>query len=341
MSLRGLESSARWVGLAALVTLPACFSRATGGSGNDGGPGSIADGGCQTGSSGCDCYGNETCDGPLTCVSGRCAEIETVVEDASVALMDAAGGGAGNADAGNDADAGMIDGDGGGGGACAAGAADMIWVLDNSCSMAVEAAAVQEGMNGFAAALTDRGVDVNVVLISSAMVAADCACAPNDFVCALNCLTMTMYFGACIDAPFGSGMCPDDSRPPSFLHLDVPVGSTDALQLVLSEYPNYAHMMRSGASKHFFVVSDDNSAMDAATFTAGVEALDPTLFDDWTFHGVYSLTLCTDAAAVGAVYDELVAQTMGVSGDLCLQSFPPVFDAIVEAVANEAAGGCP
>jgi hypothetical protein len=246
------------------------------------------------------------------------------------------GGGGGLSDGGAAADAGVLD-----AATCDSGAADVIWVLDNSASMLVEAAAVQENMNAFATALAARRVEVSLVLISSTrVVGGNGTCDPNDLVCQLENLG-TGPVGVCIDAPFGSGMCPDDSRPPHFLHLDVEVGSTDALQIILDQYPSYAHMMRPGVPKHFTVVSDDDSAMDAETFSSEVAALDATLFDAWTFHGIYSMSQCPNAAAIGTVYDQLVEQTMGARGDLCSQDFPPVFDAIVDSVSGGAASTCP
>src|SRR5205814_3309103 len=86
--------------------------------------------------------------------------------------------------------------------------ADIIWVIDNSGSMSSEIAAVRANMNAFAAALQGAGVDARVVLISS---------------------DSTGYLGICVDAPLGSGNCPDDSKPPQFLHVNQVVGSNDEL----------------------------------------------------------------------------------------------------------------
>jgi hypothetical protein len=221
--------------------------------------------------------------------------------------------------------------------------ADMVWIIDNSCSMAVEAVAVQTNMNRFAQALIDKGIDVHLVLVSSSNTSyqMNVACPPNDFVCALGMLiTGFIDFGICIAAPFGSGTCPNDSLPPNYLHVPIPVGSNNVLQMALDNYPMYASMMRPNASKHFAVVTDDESNIDAATFTAGVAALDPTLFASWRFHGIFSFTKCPDAANVSAVYPKLVTDTGGVSGDLCTQTFDPVFDALAMDVVMKAEVAC-
>ncbi|HMI90981.1 MAG TPA: hypothetical protein VK509_06435 [Polyangiales bacterium] len=221
--------------------------------------------------------------------------------------------------------------------------ADIVWIVDNSCSMAVEAVAVQTNMNRFAQKLVDSGIDVHLVLISSANTAyqMNTACPPDDLACAITMLVSAFVdFGVCIGAPFGSGMCPEDSKQPNFMHLAIPVGSTNGLQMAVDLYPQYASMMRPNASKHFAIISDDNSDMDAATFTQRVNALDPALFAKWRYHGIFTFTDCPDSAEVGTVHQELVKQTGGVSGDLCTQMFDPVFDALAMNVVTQAEVAC-
>jgi hypothetical protein len=221
--------------------------------------------------------------------------------------------------------------------------ADIVWLVDNSCSMAVEAVAVQTNMNRFAQQLVDNGIDVNLVLISSANTAyqMNAACPPDDILCAITMLVSAFTdFGVCIGAPFGSGMCPNDSLAPNFLHLPYPVGSTNGLQMALDLYPEYAHMMRPNASKHFAIITDDDSDIGAAAFSQGVAALDPNLFASWRYHAIYSFTQCPDAAEVGTVHQELVTQTGGVAGDLCTQMFDPVFDELATQVVSNAGIAC-
>jgi hypothetical protein len=221
--------------------------------------------------------------------------------------------------------------------------ADIVWLVDNSCSMAIEAVAVQTNMNRFAQKLLDSGIDVHLVLISSANTSyqMNTACPPDDFVCSIGMLVGAFTdFGVCIDAPFGSGTCPDDSLAPNYLHLATPVGSTNGLQMALDLYPQYASMMRPNASKHFAIVTDDTSDISAAAFTEGVNALDPTLFAEWRYHGIFSFTDCPDAAEVGTIHQELVTQTNGIAGDLCTQQFDPVFDELAMNVVSNAEVAC-
>jgi hypothetical protein len=221
--------------------------------------------------------------------------------------------------------------------------ADMVWIVDNSCSMAFEAVAVQTNMNRFAQQLVDNGIDVHMVLISSANTSyqMNAACPPDDLICAIGSLVGAFTdFGVCIGAPFGSGMCPNDSLPPNFLHITNPVGSTNGLQMALDLYPQYAQMMRPNASKHFAIVTDDDSDLSADAFTQGVNALDPNLFASWRYHGIFSFTDCPDAAKVGSVHQTLVQQTSGVAGDLCSQMFDPVFDELAMDVVTHAEIAC-
>jgi hypothetical protein len=220
--------------------------------------------------------------------------------------------------------------------------ADIVWVVDNSCSMADEAEAVRTNMNRFAQKLIDEGVDVRLVLISATSDGSmPMLCPDGDWQCLLNQALSGLNFGICIDAPFGSGMCPADSKAPNYLHVPNTVGSWDALVQIINSYPMYSSMMRPDAAKHFVVVTDDESTqMDAATFTTSVAGLDPTLFATWKMNAIYAQSMCPAAAAVGNVYKTLIDQTGGVGSDLCSQDFDPVFDALAQHVAQTAEIAC-
>jgi hypothetical protein len=173
-------------------------------------------------------------------------------------------------------------------------------------------------MNGFSQQISAAKINVRVVLISSY---------PGE------------DNGICVDPPLGAGGCPTtDTKQPSFLHVNEKVSSHDALELFVSTYPQYRLVLRPNAAKHFVVVTDDESDVPAATFTRDLLALDPTGFANFKFHGIFSFTegkndQCTGfSAGEGKIYKELVMQTGGVSGDLCLQNFKPVFDQLGKAV---------
>jgi hypothetical protein len=215
--------------------------------------------------------------------------------------------------------------------------ADIIFAVDNSGSMTLEASQVQQNMNVFSSQIVNSGIDVRVVLLSSPSGASN---------------------GICVPAPLGSGSCPGDSKAPSYLHVPLEIGSHDALNKIISSYSQWRSMLRTNASKAFVVVTDDNATdgpnNSAAAFINSVNMLDPAMFQPgrWKFHSIFAYTgpgafgtPCFDitfqkAAAEGTVYRELVAQTSGVSGDLCLQNFQPVFNQLATSVVTGSQLSC-
>lgn len=210
--------------------------------------------------------------------------------------------------------------------------ADIIFIVDNSGSMDFESQSVQNNMNAFSSQIFLANIDARVVLLSSY---------PG------------MGNGMCIDQPLGAGGCPAvDNNPPGFTHVDQQVDSNNALQLLISTNPMWADAMRAAASKHVVVVTDDNSDLSAADFTAMWTGLDPT-YVPFKVHAIAApqdpVTSCLDgnasgccaiSAATGLVYQQLTNQTMGIFGNLCGQEFQPIFDAVAEQVIQGSALAC-
>lgn len=207
--------------------------------------------------------------------------------------------------------------------------ADVIWTIDTSCSMTEETAAVRANMNNFSKQIANAGVDIRIVLIAEQY-------APSPFP------GIIPDEGICIDAPLGSGKCPADTNPLGFNHIYQTVGSTNSLQLIIQTFPTWKTVLRPNSLKIFTVVTDDNSAMPAKDFTDQVNALDPALIkaNSWKVYGIYSFTNCPSAATPGKVYQELVSQTGGVAGDLCLQNFKPVFDQLAAGIVGASKLDC-
>ncbi|MBX3130680.1 MAG: hypothetical protein KF718_28430 [Polyangiaceae bacterium] len=206
--------------------------------------------------------------------------------------------------------------------------ADVIWAIDTSCSMVEETNAVRENMNKFSAGITQQGVDIRIILIAEQYQPSPFPPIPDE--------------GICIAAPLGSGNCPNDTNLPDFAHIFQTVGSTNALQLMLQTYSNWKDLLRPNSVKIFTVVTDDNSSLSAADFTTQVNALDPQKIgpNQWKVYAIYSYTKCPSAAQVGSVYAQLVGQTQGVSGDLCLQNFLPVFSELANGVIGSSKLDC-
>ena len=209
---------------------------------------------------------------------------------------------------------------------------DIIFAVDTSGSMIQEAGFVQAQMNSFSIQIEAANVDSRIILLAE--------------------YPFFVGPGVCIDPPLGSGGCPNaDSNPPKFLHVpDSGIASTDALMRIIEHYPNYAPFLRETAITHVVIVSDDNSAMPAADFTQQFVSLDPHLID-FKLHGIISSedpdtacgtgsACCQLAASQGSVYQELIAQTGGVEGNLCDQEFQPVFQAVAQQVIGGATLSC-
>lgn len=207
---------------------------------------------------------------------------------------------------------------------------DIIFAVDTSGSMIQEAGFVQQQMNSFSIQIEAANVDARIVLLAE--------------------YPFLISPGICIDPPLGSGGCPDqDSNPPKFLHVpDSDIASSNALSRLIELYPGYGPLLRPDSLTHVVVVSDDNSAMPAADFTSQFGDLAEQL-DNFVFHAIVSTldpdgpacgSCCALGASQGTVYQELVAQTGGVEGNLCDQEFQPVFAAVAQQVIGGAALAC-
>jgi Stigma-specific protein, Stig1 len=230
--------------------------------------------------------------------------------------------------------------------------ADIIVVVDNSGSMADEAASVQASMNAFVSTIVASNIDAHVILIS----------ANNTEDC-----------GICVPSPVGSGNCPSDENLPAYRHIENSVGSTNALSTIINTFPQWQPSLRATATKTILVISDDNSSMGAIDFTNQIIALDPA-FQGFKFSGIiapYEISevdcalcefqgtcntpqcdtccgtdtllgvLCTPLpASEGTVYRDLILNSGGIEGNLCLQDFQPAFTDLATAVIYESEVDC-
>ncbi len=207
---------------------------------------------------------------------------------------------------------------------------DIIVVIDNSGSMEEEAGFVQQYMNSFSIQIEAAAIDSHIILISAY---------PTDDA------------GVCIDPPLGAGGCPTmDSNPPGFVHINSSVGSNDALQKIIAHYPDYSAYLRQTAVTHIVAVTDDDSDLGAPDFISQMAGLSPHL-SEFVFHGIIApedlvqaclngTACCGLAADQGTVYQQLIATTGGVEGNLCEQQFQPIFEAVAQQVIGGATLSC-
>ena len=190
--------------------------------------------------------------------------------------------------------------------------ADIIIVIDNSQSMSNEIAGVQAEMNAFSAQIIAADVDAHVVMVSGFEHNSDS--------------------GICVPPPLGSGLCPQaDDNPPLYWRIGQWVGSHSALARVVDYYPVYSPALRSDASTHVVVVSDDDSDWTAEQFTADFTALNPKL-GGFTLHAIVN--------GSGAVYQAIASQTGGIVGNLAAGEFQPIFDELASLVVEQATLAC-
>jgi hypothetical protein len=210
---------------------------------------------------------------------------------------------------------------------------DIIFAVDTSGSMIEEKNFVQQNMNIFSQQIFLANIDSHVVMIADP--------SPD---------------GPCVNVPLGSGQCPNDTKLPDYLHVNQGVGSSNALEIILSTQPQWATSIRPGSIKHLVVVSDDDSSMGATAFDEAFKAIDPD-YADYFFHAIVAYenpdplecsflgaTCCAGfiplSADIGQVYLDLVNLTGGVSGDLCEQQFGPVFNQIAQSVLGSTPLAC-
>jgi hypothetical protein len=242
--------------------------------------------------------------------------------------------------------------------------ADIIFAIDNSPSLEDEIAAVRANMNAFSESIMNSGIDVRIALVS---------CLPGD--CGSSGGGGSEPFGICIDPPLGAddgcqgdpevGPVSDDTNLPHYLHLSTRVPSFKVLEWITTTYADangltdqgWQGILRANATKHVVIVSDDADETSAADFDAAFTALDP-LLSGYVFHGIFAPMSKDEACAIGDsepccefaaplddsldwdAYQTLVDMTGGVTGDLCLQDFDPVFDALAASVVASSVVNC-
>ncbi len=248
---------------------------------------------------------------------------------------------------------------------------DIIWVVDNSISMAPAIDEVIRGLNDFARVVGSRGLDYRVVMLSLRNVRRSVTVAGSG------------RYAVCIPRPLaGDDACGNGER---FFHSSVDVRSTQPLEQLLgtlgqthgytSADPRggeaWREFLRADASKTIVVVTDDQSRLTAdefdrfrggtnpnsGSFSLPPGLLDPSwagLFAGYTFSGIYGWGSETNPATrcmypdgsspptSGSVYTTLVARTGGVRAKLCdgAAAWVPFFERVATAVERSSRIAC-
>jgi hypothetical protein len=195
--------------------------------------------------------------------------------------------------------------------------ADIVWAIDNSPSMVDELAYVQQNIASFANTISGAGVDHHVVMLSLA------------------------------DAALGTPLADDPSR---YLFVPAPVDSSNALNVLLTQFADYSAFLRPEATLHFIVVSDDESFMPAEDFRTQMER---TVGKKFVFHAIASedvnglgcigacgLPVVCGAFSPGRQYYALADATGGEKISICTADWSMVFGPLQQAVIDSAPLPC-
>jgi hypothetical protein len=247
---------------------------------------------------------------------------------------------------------------------------DIIWVIDNSSSMAPAIDAVQSGLNAFAQLVDGKMLDYRIIMLSL-----------RNKVNAVQVGGEDRY-AICITPPLSSGkQC---QNGPRFHHSSIDIRSVQPLEQLLGtlgQTAGYAmgeekggepwkQFLRPNATKTIVVVTDDNSRLTQAQFESFAGGKNPYntltlppglldaswngLFTDYLFSGIYGWDSLVDPtksctfgngtkpASPGPTYTQLVTSTQGVRAKICdsASSWTMFFDQVAQAVAKAAKISC-
>jgi hypothetical protein len=242
---------------------------------------------------------------------------------------------------------------------------DIVFMVDNSASMAPAVAEVQAGINAFAQRIGSRGIDYRVIMLSLR------GTAPTT-------VGGSVRYPICVPPPLGG---PDCGNGPTFFHAPMDVYSTQTLEQLLGTLDQtqgytqgqargsvpWSQELRKEATKSIVLVTDDNSRFPGVSFegfpggpspyTNGlvlpVGLLHPARANAWKgylFHGIYGWGSTADPSirctysdgskppTSGSEYSALVARTGGARAQLCdgPAAWGPFFDAVATAVVANA-----
>jgi hypothetical protein len=248
---------------------------------------------------------------------------------------------------------------------------DIIWVVDNSTSMAPSIREVTRGLNDFANRVAMRNLDYRVVMLSLRS-------AVNPVM-----IPAGQRYGVCIPMPLaGDNNCGNGAR---FFHSSIDIRSTQPLEQLLGSLAQTAgysagqerggepwrHFLRPEATKTIVVVTDDESRMPAddfehfrggvnprsMSFTLPPGLLEPSwmgLFTGYTFSALYGWNSAVDPSqrciypggsmppSAGPTYTTLVQRTRGARAKICdgAPAWAPFFDQVATAVETRSRLAC-
>lgn len=247
---------------------------------------------------------------------------------------------------------------------------DIIWMVDNSVSMAPAVSEVQAGINAFASLVGMKALDYTVVMLSLRSKTSPIT------------VGGATRFPVCVPQPLaGDANCGNGAR---FFHSSMDIKSTQPLEQFLGTLAQttgfqqgdlrggepWKMALRPKATKTIVVVTDDNSrflANQFESFAGGKNPFNSTqlppgildpywngMFQGYVFGGVYGWgnandpnIKCTYAnntqpPASGLTYTDLVMKTKGPRAKICdgANAWTVFFNAVAQAVVDNAKIAC-
>ena len=247
---------------------------------------------------------------------------------------------------------------------------DIIWMVDNSVSMAPAVDEVTAGLNTFAGTIAASGLDYRVIMLSLR--------SPTNPVTVRG----RNRYAVCIPEPLaGDPSCGDGPR---FFQSSIDVLSTQPLEQFLGTLGQTAGyragdnrggdpwhpFLRPEATKTIVIVTDDNARLNADRFERFAGGSNPWnsttlppgildaswggLFDGYVFDSIYGWGSATDPMvrcdypgggnppSSGPTYTDLVARTSGVRAQICVGAtgWSSFFNSVATAVVSTSRIAC-
>ena len=247
---------------------------------------------------------------------------------------------------------------------------DIIWMVDNSSSMAPAVQAITDGLNAFAQIVDGKQLDYKVIMLS----------VRGKGVVQIG---GSPRYAVCIPPPLaGDDQCGNGAR---FFHSSIDIKSTQPLEQLLGTLAQtdgykagqtrggepWISELRANATKTIVIATDDNSRLSATqfeTFAGGTNPftasltlppglLDPSwngLFNGYIFSALYGWGDSADPSvscgypngtfppSPGPTYTVLVGKTGGVRAKICdgAAAWQPFFQAVAQSVVKAAKLSC-
>jgi hypothetical protein len=198
---------------------------------------------------------------------------------------------------------------------------DVIFIIDNSGSMAAETAAFESALPGFVASLENNDTDYRLILLSRQRTEERSA-------------SQEASTSVCIAAPVsGLETCPAPApiAGARFFQYSIKIDSSNSFQRALESFdtpdalglaPNgWSEWLRGDARQIFIEISDADSSLSARDFAAGLSAKSPARFGadparpSFVFHSIVGIAQKPGVPDIYGADEPIELDTCGAAGD--------------------------